>query len=144
MSSGSQIFQEIHEPITNYYSKKLEAYHGAVLNPTHESYIYFKNQTIRGIYAPIIRQKVIEANPDNYERLIESMLKSVAKALECFKMDTGLVTNLDGLAATTAANPGSWEEPMDLSSIHKIICYNYGQEGHISAKCLRKAPNQYN
>ena len=77
-----QISQGAQEPITTYYSRKVEAFYGAVANPSSESFIYFKNQAIKGIHSAHIRQKVIEAVPDSYESLREHMLRSVAIALE--------------------------------------------------------------
>ena len=64
-----EISQKAKEAITRYYSRKLEAFHQAVRNPCAESFMYFKDQTIRGIYAPYIRQKVIEDTVSTYEEL---------------------------------------------------------------------------
>ena len=59
----------IDESVTSYFARKLAAFHGAVPNPTPESFMYLKNQMIKGIYSPLIRQKVIEAVPTDTEQL---------------------------------------------------------------------------
>ena len=94
---------------------------------------------IKGIYSAFIRQKVIEAVPTTYEALRTAMLQSVAIALECYRMDTGNMGSFDGLTATTIFAPAAGDEPMDISNISKIECYTCGREGHISARCPRRA-----
>ena len=56
-------------------------------------------------------------------------------------MDTGHVTSLDGLAATTSLVPDAGDEPMDVSSIQKILCYTCRGEGHMSAGCSKRYGN---
>ena len=119
-----------------YYAKKVASFYSAVTNTTPESFIYLKTHMIKGIYSAFIRQKVIESIPNSFEALRTSMLQSVAIALECYWMDTGNVGSLDGLAATTIFAPAAGDEPMDIS---KIDCYTCGREGHIAAKCPRRA-----
>ena len=41
-----EINQKVNEPVTRYYSRKLEAFHQAVAKPCAESFMYFKDQTI--------------------------------------------------------------------------------------------------
>ena len=41
-----EISQGANEPITTYYSRKVEAFYTAVRNPSTESFMYFKNQAI--------------------------------------------------------------------------------------------------
>ena len=60
------------------------------------------------------------------------MLKHVAIALEGFCMDTGYVTSMDGLVATTSLVPDSGEEPMEIGKIQKMTCHNCGREGHVA------------
>ena len=117
----------------------MEAFHATVRNPSTESFMYFKNQTIRGIYSAYIRQKVLESTPDGYESLRASMLKHVAIGLEGFRMDTGYVTSMDGLCATTSLVPDSGEEAMEIGKIQKMTCHSCGREGHMERRCPKRS-----
>ena len=112
-----RIPQGLEEPITEYYARKLAAFHGAVPNATPASFLYLKDQMIKGICSSHVRQKVIEGVPTHTEQLREVMLQSVAIAMECIRMDAGNVGSMDGLRATTNFVVETADEPMDLSSI---------------------------
>ena len=71
---------------------------------------------------------MIEDSVKDYEELRQSMLKHVAIALEGHKMDTGYITSLDGLTATTAIVPDTGEEPMEIGSINKLSCWICSEE----------------
>ena len=73
-----QIKQRVDEPITLYYLRKTEAFYPTVQESCTETFTYFKDHVIRGIYAPHIRQKVIEDTVNTYEELRHSMAKHVA------------------------------------------------------------------
>ena len=68
-----QIKQRIDEPITHYYLRKTDAFYPTVQGACDETFIYFKEHVIRGIYAPHIKQKVIEDTINTPEELKHSM-----------------------------------------------------------------------
>ena len=132
-----QISQRIDEPIILYYLRKAEALYTTVQEPCTESFTYFKDHAIRGIYAPHIRQKVIEDTVNTHEELRHSMAKHVANALKGYEMKTGAISSLDGLSVTTELKMR--EKTTGIKSIQikefKGPCWTCGEEGHRAVDC---------
>ena len=133
-----EISQKIDEPITSYYSRKAETFYSIVKEPCAKSFMYFKNHTIRGIHAPYVRQKVIEDTVSTHEELRQSMAKHVATALEGHEMNTGVISSLDGLVATTSLILDTQEEPAEIRSIQTKNCWLYKYKGHRAKQYAKK------
>ena len=101
--------------------------------------MYFKDHAIRGIYAPYIQQKVIEDTVSTHEELRHSMAKHVVTALEGYEMNTGAISSLNGLVATTEFTMK--EKTTEIRSIQmkkcKGFCWTCGQKGHRSVDCAK-------
>ena len=110
-----QIKQGIHEPITHYYLRKTDAFYLAVQGACDEMFMYCKEHVTRGIFAPYVRQRVIEDTISTYEELKHSMEKHVTNALWGYEMKTGAICSLEGLG--TIADLGNREEAVGVRSI---------------------------
>ena len=132
-----QIKQRRNEPIVHYYLRTADAFYPTVQGACDETFIYFKEHVIRGIYAPHIKQKVIEDNINTHEELKHSMEKHVANALRGYEMKTGAISSLDGLSITTDLS--NREETIGIRSIQikkfKGPCWTCGGKGHRAVDC---------
>ena len=93
--------QSTREPITSYHAAKMVAFAQAFPNPGPNHFSYLKQHMIKGIYNSYVKQKTIEAGAQNEAQLLQVMVAASAHAMEAYSLDTGYVTNLDGLSATT-------------------------------------------
>ena len=71
------------------------------------------------------------------------MVSSVAKALQAYMLDRGVITNLDGLATTTSfeRNPDQEDKPMDICKVCRVEdnhCYTCKGKGHHSKDCPKQ------
>ncbi len=129
--------QGARQPITSYHSAKMVAYAQAVPNPGANNFSYLRTQMLKGIYSSYVKQRVIEAGCVNEAQLLQTMVAAAANAMEAYSLDTGVITNLDGLASTTnfEIQDQYGEEPMDINRIGDDKCFNCDGKGHHARNC---------
>lgn len=123
------------EPISNYHSCKMVAYAQAVPEPNDHNFSYLRTHMLKGIYNNYVKQRVIEANVANEAQLLQVMVSASANAMEAYSLDTGAVSNLDGLASTTTFEVHQDFEAMDINKMGDGECFNCGKKGHMAREC---------
>ena len=80
----------------------MAAFHQVVPDMGEGQFKYLKPQMTKEIYNQYVKMKVIEAKVTDEAKLLQVMVGAVANALQVCTLDTGGITNLDGLATTTS------------------------------------------
>ena len=106
-----------------------------------ETFVYFREHVIQGIYANHIKQKVIEDTINTPEELKHSMEKHVANALGGYEMKTGVISSLDGLK-TCLDYFSNREEETGMRNIQQRRrfrgpCWTCNKRGHRAVDCDR-------
>ena len=128
--------QGAREPITVYHASKMVAYTQAVPNPGPNNFSYLRTQMLKGIYSNYVKQRVIEAGCANEAQLLQVMVAASANAMEAYSLDTGAISNLDGLASTTNFESHQYgDEAMDVNKIGDDKCFNCSAKGHHQKDC---------
>jgi len=71
-------------------------------------------------------------------QLLQVMVQASANALESYSLNNGVITNLDGLAATTNFENNEVEEAMDINKVNdpsRDNCFNCSEIGHHAVNC---------
>ena len=139
--------QSAREPITVYHAAKMAAYSQAVPNPGPNHFSYLKQQMIKGIYNSYVKQKTIEAAVQNEAQLLQVMVAASAHAMEAYSLDTGYISNLDGLAATTSfehRHHYDEVEDMEIGKVGDGKCYYCDCHGHIAKDCPKRKQDRRN
>ena len=89
------------EPAMAYLTDKRSHYYHALPNEAARSFNYFKNKVLKGIYAPYVRQKIIDTDPATDEALQTCITDAVGKGRCLYYDKCGQITDLDGLMSTT-------------------------------------------
>ena len=72
----------------------------------------------------------------NEAQLLQVMVSTAANAMEAYSLDTGIISNLDGLASTTTfKTQGQGGEAMEVNKIGDNKCFNCQGKGHHAKDC---------
>jgi hypothetical protein len=127
--------QAVREPISNYHSHKMVLYAQAVPNAANHNFSYLRTHMLKGIYSNYVKNKVIEADIENPNQLLQVMVSASANAMEAYTLDTGLIPNTDGLASTSTFDTYD-EDAMDISKVGpNDKCHNCDGKGHYARDC---------
>ena len=144
--------QGIHQPISEYATTKLSLYHSAEPEQARRSYLYFRNEVIKGIYSPYIKDEILRISPNDEQSLLDAMMTAMGRARESYSLGCGSVISLDGLASTSrtlSAMSGQNQafdapEPMELGKVTDSRCYTCNRRGHQSKDCRVKKKSSGN
>ena len=136
------------EPAVAYLTDKRSLYYHALPNEAARSFNYFKNKVLKGIYAPYVRQKIIETDPATDEALQTCIMDAVGKGRCLYYDKCGQIADLDGLMSTTrtratyADGSPADVEVMDFEEgtrrVGDSTCHTCKKPGHYARECPQK------
>jgi len=136
------------EPAVAYLTDKRSLYYHVLPNEAARSFNYFKNEVLKGIYAPYVRQKIIETDPATDEALQTCIMDAVGKGRCLYYDKCGQIADLDGLMSTTrtratyADGSPADVEVMDFEEgtrrVGDSTCHTCKKPGHYARECPQK------
>ena len=136
------------EPAVAYLTDKRSLYYHALPNEAARSFNYFKNEVLKGIYAPYVRQKIIETDPATDDALQTCIMDAVGKGRCLYYDKCGQIADLDGLMSTTrtratyADGSPADVEVMDFEEgtrrVGDSTCHTCKKPGHYARECPQK------
>ena len=136
------------EPAVAYLTDKRSLYYHALPNEAARSFNYFKNEVLKGIYAPYVRQKIIETDPATEDALQTCIMDAVGKGRCLYYDKCGQIADLDGLMSTTrtratyADGSPADVEVMDFEEgtrrVGDSTCHTCKKPGHYARECPQK------
>ena len=138
------------EDISSYLSEKFALYDSGFKAEEQNFYVLLQ-ETIKGIFSPVIKRMVRRGNPQNETELRAMAIQAVAFEREAYEMGYSESQSLDGLEASTVIRnyqAGRGEEPMQLGKISEQRCFSCNKTGHYQRDCYQKQrgfnPNKAN
>ena len=128
------------EDISSYLSEKFSLYDSG-FHVDEQNFYVLLQETIKGIFNPVIKRMVRRANPQNQHELRTIAIQAVAFEREAYEAGYAESQSLDGLEASTIIRNyqmGRGEEPMQLGKISEQRCYSCNKPGHYQRDCYRK------
>ena len=125
------------EDISSYLSEKFSLFDSS-FPPDEQNFYILLQETIRGIYSPIIKRMVRRGNPQNQQELRQMAIQYVAFEREAFEAGYSESQSLDGLEASTIVRSyqrGKGEEAMQLGKMSDQKCFTCQKGGHFSRDC---------
>lgn len=136
------------EPAVAYLTEKRMLYYHALPHEAARSFNYFKNEVLKGIYAPYVRQRIVETDPATDEALQTCIVDAVGKGRCMYYEKCGQIADLDGLMSTTRTRAtyadGSQAdiEVMDFEEgtrrVSDNTCHTCKKPGHYARECPQK------
>ena len=128
------------EDISSYLSEKYSLYDSG-FNIEEQNFYVLMQETIKGIFSPVIKRMVRRANPQNQQELRTIAIQAVAFEREAYESGYAESQSLDGLEASTIIRnyqAGRGEEPMQIGKISEQRCYSCNKTGHYQRDCYKK------
>lgn len=132
------------EDISSYLSEKFSLYDSG-FGVDEQNFYVLLQETIKGIFNPVIKRMVRRANPQNQAELRTMAIQAVAFEREAYEAGYSESQSLDGLEASTIIRNyqmGRGEEAMQLGKISEQKCYSCNKIGHFSRDCYKKQANR--
>ena len=140
--------QHRQEPAVVYLANKKALYYHALPDAASRSFAYFKAEVLKGIYAPYIKQKIIEQDPTTEAALETCVANAVGKGRALYFSNCGTIADLDGLYGTTNVRASYVDgspaniEAMDFEDSRRVgdhmTCHTCNKPGHFARDCPRK------